>query len=264
VRISEIDGYIFSLGIDALNLDNRARSDIGNLIHSTIYLIREAAFRLDYCLDDISRFSLDVGSLGGLIDAYHTHGATQRHDKVYALLGMSSDDLSKADLSLNYEISWEELLQWLVNYLFPGRISVETWGSKEIAVINTGGYILSIVHEVWKDQARGDQQYVRISLTILPERVMNTLNWAGTWTLPVSAKEIRKGYFVCLFHGASKPSVIRLHKDYFAIIIVAVPFPEKRGSTYESSTWTPRSLSDSLPSRNSLLVWNWEKSPEHS
>jgi hypothetical protein len=31
------------------------------------------------------------------VDMYHTHKATERHDKVYALLGMSSDGPSAAD-----------------------------------------------------------------------------------------------------------------------------------------------------------------------
>jgi hypothetical protein len=41
---------------------------------------------------------------------YHTHEASKRHDKVYALLGMSSDDLSRADLLPNYQAPSKELL----------------------------------------------------------------------------------------------------------------------------------------------------------
>jgi hypothetical protein len=35
---------------------------------------------------------------------YHTHEATKRYDKVYALLGMSSDNLKKAGLVPNYGV----------------------------------------------------------------------------------------------------------------------------------------------------------------
>ena len=43
---------------------------------------------------------------------YYNRKATKLHDKVYALLGMSgisSNDLSKADLSPNYD-DWKQLL----------------------------------------------------------------------------------------------------------------------------------------------------------
>jgi hypothetical protein len=45
--------------------------------------------------------TLGISSLGGLRDMYHAHEATQIHDKVFALLGMSSDDLSKSGLPID-------------------------------------------------------------------------------------------------------------------------------------------------------------------
>jgi hypothetical protein len=38
------------------------------------------------------------------MDMYHTHEPTKRHNKVYALLGMSSDDFSKANLLPDYRV----------------------------------------------------------------------------------------------------------------------------------------------------------------
>ena len=76
---------------------------------------------------------------------YHTHKATKRHDKVYALLGMSSDDLSKAGLLPNYGLPWKELLQRLAKFLLYEKVSVETWGDKEMAVIKSKGCVLGKV-----------------------------------------------------------------------------------------------------------------------
>jgi hypothetical protein len=78
-------------------------------------------------------------SLGELIDMYHNREATRRHDKIYALLGMSSEDPSAAGLSPNYQVSWKELLQRLVRFLLYKGVSVETWNEREIAVIKSKG-----------------------------------------------------------------------------------------------------------------------------
>ena len=56
---------------------------------------------------------------------YHTHEATWRHDKAYALLGMSSDDLSKANLSPDYKVPWKDLFEALTRFLLCKEIFVE-------------------------------------------------------------------------------------------------------------------------------------------
>lgn len=61
-------------------------------------------------------FSLRIRALGELIEIYCTREATGRHDKVFALLGMSSDDPVAAGLSPDYGIPWETLLERLVRY----------------------------------------------------------------------------------------------------------------------------------------------------
>jgi hypothetical protein len=68
------------------------------------YLIREAIFRPEYLMGSSSRSSLDICPLGELMDMYHAYRATKRHDKVYALLGISLDDLSKVNLLPNYKV----------------------------------------------------------------------------------------------------------------------------------------------------------------
>jgi hypothetical protein len=42
---------------------------------------------------------------------FHTRQASDLRDKVYALLGMSSDNPGKAGLQPDYKISWEKLFQ---------------------------------------------------------------------------------------------------------------------------------------------------------
>jgi hypothetical protein len=89
---------------------------------------------------------------------FYTRQASDPRDKVYALLGMSSDDPSKANLQPNYQISWESLFQQLVKFVLGKDISVNTSGQR--SVIKTKGYILGRVYRVTVD----DRQNVEFSI----------------------------------------------------------------------------------------------------
>jgi hypothetical protein len=108
------------------------------------------------------RLSLDICSLGELVDMYHTHEATKRHDKVYALLGMSSDDLSVAGLEPNYSIRWSILMRNLVKFLLNNQASVDTWDDREIAVIKSKGCILGRVSLAESNINPGGKQNIEV------------------------------------------------------------------------------------------------------
>ncbi|KAL6412895.1 involucrin repeat protein [Ilyonectria robusta] len=55
---------------------------------------------------------------------YHTCKATERHDKVYALLGMSSDDPIAAGLSADYKTPWRRLFQQLIHFVLSELVPV--------------------------------------------------------------------------------------------------------------------------------------------
>jgi hypothetical protein len=159
---TEIDGYAFCLGVDSFERLNKARVNMHSFVCSITYLIRGAIFRPDFTLNSLGRSSLDICPLGELVDMYHTHEATNRHDKVYALLGMSSDELRKDDLLPNYRVPWEELLARLAKYLLGEKISVETWGGdREVAVIKSKGCILGRVFLKQSDTAQKYQRGCR-------------------------------------------------------------------------------------------------------
>jgi hypothetical protein len=80
--------------------------------------------------------------------------------------------------------------------------------------------------------------------------------WSAHWTLQPPAKPIRDGDLICLLQGASKPTIIRLRKDYFVIIMIAASPLETRQMESEYIKW-PR-----LFARDFLLVWDWENSPK--
>ncbi|TGO25966.1 hypothetical protein BPAE_0069g00380 [Botrytis paeoniae] len=123
---AEINGYLFCTGINKLEIFLEDHSDLQSLVRPVIYIIRRAIFQPRYALSPPGNLSL-----GELVDMYHTHKATVRHDKVYALLGMSSDGFSSADLLPDYTASWKTDFQRLVKFIMHERISVEAWDNRE-------------------------------------------------------------------------------------------------------------------------------------
>jgi hypothetical protein len=257
-----IDGYVFCLGVDSLKDIYEAYPGLRGLIRSVTYLIRQAIFRSDCSTGSSGRSSLDICPLGELMDMYHSHEATKRHDKVYALLGMSSDDLSKVDLLPDYGVPWEELLQRLAKFLLPEKISVETWQGREIVVIKGKGGIFGKVTSVQGDMAQDDRQGITVTYKNAPGHPGSMGKWSAHWTLQVSAKPIRKGDLICLLQGALKPTIIRLRRDYFDIIIIAATPSENIKADYEHIEWPKLSALREFVHRDFLLVWDWEDSLE--
>jgi hypothetical protein len=150
---------------------------------------------------------------------FHTHEATERVDKVYALLGMSSDD--PPGLLPDYKVLWENLFEGLIKFILSKQVYVKTWGDEERAVIKSKGCILGQVLSV----KGGDRQEVNIIFKNMPEQLGCNREWHALWTLQASVKHIRKGDILCLLQGAPKPMIIRLCKDCFSVIRIAA-FPE--------------------------------------
>ena len=94
----EVDGHAFCLGLDSLG------TALEESMVQVTFLIRGAIFRSRQIQRDQGRLSLDICSLGELVDMYHAHKATRLHDKVYALLGMCSDNLRTAGLEPDYDL----------------------------------------------------------------------------------------------------------------------------------------------------------------
>jgi hypothetical protein len=254
---AEVNGYTFCSGLHKPELSYKAHAKVQSLIRSVTYLIRGAIFRPKYTTSPSGGLSL-----GELIDMYHTHEATKRHDKIYALLGMSSDGPSAAGLSPDYTVPWKKLLQRLVEFIIFKEVLVETWDERDIAVIKGRGCILGQVSSVKSDSGRYDRQHVEIAFGNTSKSKEYEKEYGTRWSLRASAKPIRQDDFVYLLQGASKPTIIRRCKDHFAIIMIAVTLLQSE-STESGYIERQEPLASTRSfSYNFLLVWNWEDSPE--
>ncbi|KAL8399981.1 hypothetical protein RB594_000402 [Gaeumannomyces avenae] len=248
----EIGGYAFCHGIDVLT-PYLGSSLLSNLVASVAYLIMDSAFRPRSEIGPVARFSLNIRPLGELVDMYKDRKATDLRDKVYALLGMSSDDPDDPDaagLSASYAIPWRDVFRDAVHFCLSYQASVITWDGKEVAVVEADGRFLGQVIS-----AHTDKQHVRITwrnVFMFNQDGQGELTPSDS-TFRASVNTVKKGDFVCLLKGASSPTIIRLHDDYSVIILSAVP------RTSMSPQWA-----DSIPSfpTRFLLVWDWSGSEE--
>ncbi|KAH8667498.1 heterokaryon incompatibility protein-domain-containing protein, partial [Tricladium varicosporioides] len=244
----EISGYAFCLGLKSLELPYTASPKLQS-VPSLIYLIERAGLRYKYTKRSLERISLETGHLVELVDMFHTREASDLRDKVYALLGMSSDDLDKAGLQPDYSVPWSKLFRKLVKFILYKDISVETFDDSQMAVIKSKGCILGRVSSVTSDNRQN------ITITFISKSTAWRLGERIEWILRASAKYIRKGDIVCFLQKSSKPTIIRQCRDYFVIVVIAATPLNKSGSSQLLE------LSESRVhfSRDFLLVWDWEK-----
>ncbi|KAI4086273.1 MAG: hypothetical protein LQ344_007691 [Seirophora lacunosa] len=245
---TEIDGHVLSLGLGLMS------QNLETPLSPVTVFMRRAIFRPRQLSKIQARFSLDIGSLSELIDQYQANEASRHHDKVYALLGMSSDNVSAAGLEPDYKLGWDVLMQRFLRCLVGSQVSTHTAKDKEIAIIRGKCCVLGQVSSV------NTTQDSKIEVNImLNSSLENVKGRHITWHLPFSAKPIKQGDILCLLQGAPKPSIIRSCKTHFAVVFIgAVPQGQ---SPMVLSACTPLAKSFS---RNFLLIWNWEKSPEES
>src|SRR2546423_3967352 len=251
---AEIEGYAFCLGLDSLG------TALEESMIQVTFLIRETIFRSRVPPRDQDRLSLNICSLGELIDMYHAYKATRLHDKLYALLGMCSDDLKVAGLEPNYDLEWKELMCRLVKFILGDQVSVDTWEDKEMAFIKSKGRILGKISQVESNTESGRQRVKAIfkNTSKQPGFITDDTAW---WTLPKSAISIQEEDFICLLQGTSKPTIIRLRNDHFMIIMIAAA-PSDDIQIDDRNVKRPDILKSVSFTQDFSLVWNWELSSD--
>ncbi|OCK78570.1 HET-domain-containing protein, partial [Lepidopterella palustris CBS 459.81] len=262
---TEIGGYAFCAALNSRSFDFLYEDSpkLRSLIRSVTYLITGAVFRRKKVSRSSGTFSLRIRPLGELIEMYHDREASKRHDKVFALLGMSSDDSISADLLPDYEIPWERLLERVVRFLLGGQVSVKTWAEKEMAVIKSKGCILGRVSSVQSSVTWDGRRDVDVILKNILGKSGCLGERSSHWTLQASAKSIKIGDVICLLQGASKPTIVRLREDHCTILLIAATPRQIIQNESGFVEWSNnQQLVNLLHTRNFQLLWDWENSPE--
>lgn len=234
-----------------------SRVDLVGLIRSTTYLIQRVVFRPTGHIGRSETFFLRIRPLGELVDMYHTREASDPRDKIYALLGMSSDRQNYAQLSADYTIPWKDLLQQLVRLLVTSNVAVATWDNEEIAVIKGKGSIVGEIISINSSPAIQGKLQVDVLLKAVPGRE----DQVAKRTLQPFAKSVQIGDLICILEGAPRPAIVRPLADYCAVIAISIT-PMKFGfpkSEIKSNNVGWRDLVNSTGEfpHDLLLVWDW-------
>lgn len=278
---TKIDGHAFALGLDMFY----QKSAIPRCL--VTFLMRGAVFRQRRLLLTGNPPSLGVRPLGALVDMYHSQKASNRHDKVYALLGMCSDNRQSDTLQPNYTTPWDTLMAQLVTSILGDQASVQAFDDKEAAIIECKG---SVLGRVGRRESNSDKQKI---FGKMGERESNAgkqqirgrvgkeesdsgkqnieVIWSSTiaswhifpraemWTLEASAKLIQDGDIVCLLRGSSKPTIIRAQETHFTVIAIAA-IPEEYTDTHYMRLDSLQILQNPQDTRDFFLIWDWEAS----
>ena len=117
--------------------------------------------------------------------------------------------------------------------------------SSQRTVIKSKGCILGQVSSARRDNKQ--------QVSIISRSAAWDLGGKIEWTLQASAKPIQEYDIICLLHGALKPTIFRLCKNHFAIIVIGATHLNGSGSF----GWPETSRSTQYL-RDFSLVWGWE------
>ncbi|PYH32067.1 uncharacterized protein BO87DRAFT_417513 [Aspergillus neoniger CBS 115656] len=224
--------------------------DYQEMIGPIAFLIKRALVRPKFEFG--SQGTLTIGELVGM---YCYHNATEKHDKIYALLGLSAEPPTPA-LTPNYAFPWDHVFRQVINHIFP-ECSVKTWPGSDIVIIRGLGWALGHICSV-KHVSDFGQQKVKVYLNDTARLFGYESQWEAGWELQTFfAQVFSPGDVVFLLQGASRPSIIRLCNDHLRIITPAVTLCKNR--LRESLEGTGQEWHTPGGSHEALLVESWRE-----
>lgn len=207
--------------------------------------------------------SFNVLPLGDLLRLFQGHEATDRRDKIYALLGLSSDNDVSPQLRPDYTKSWSTLFQQVIKHVLGSSPLVKT-DDTEQAIIFESGSVLGTVSLGFHDE-------LFVQSPVFGGLFDHTYHWRASWTLPHHCGSIKNGDILVFFQNARRPSVIRSCGDHFDIVMISLPSPpivtvelNPPRSDWEdfNLTWAEFAQGARRSLRKFHLIWDWNNSSD--
>lgn len=191
---------------------------------------------------------------------FGVHAATDRRDKVYALMGLSND-LADSNIRADYTKTWSTLFRETIRHVVGPLPTIHTWDHHEQAVIIGRGCPIGVI------KLEKDQEFMTIHSPVFHGIRGQAHRWTSRCRVPRRSKDVKDGDILLSMEGSRNLSIIRLCNDHFDIIVLAAPIPDEiflRREMGERNTVTVRQLPwhDFMPcismfSKNLVLVWDW-------
>ncbi|KAK4449782.1 heterokaryon incompatibility protein-domain-containing protein [Podospora aff. communis PSN243] len=293
----EIDGDVFCAGLEVMGVETdpksrdkgidataietntamlkepaSVRSSTWGLLSTAAFLIRGAGSRRNRASGMMQTYSLNISPLLDLVRMYHDRDATDRRDKIFALLGMSSN--IPPGISTNYNVSWSSIFHDLTASIVGGRAVIKTEEDQEVAIIHTPFHILGTVSKVSRRSRLDNMQEVEVRLA--GSKQVTTVGFASarssyadfnarqraqlpslsmvgtiTWVLQTPVVSAREGDIACILEGTAQPTILRPHHPFMHCIIIAI-------ATTPQVTTRHKLPLGSLPLvRGVSVAWDW-------
>lgn len=207
-----------------------------------------------------SQFSLAIAPLAGLLDMYLTRQATDARDKVYALLGMCSDDLRSSGLTPDYSRPFGELFGLACNHLFGMLpISIKTCGNRHVVGMRGPGRVLG---RVQRNPCESQQGMYELEIKF---KIKGRWSRKGGWR--VWAPTVRQGDLFFILPGARWPMIGRVVDDSLLITAAMASCERMEGIGWpgtNASFWTKNvgqkskwGKRERFWSSDLWLLWDW-------
>ncbi|KAH6639674.1 heterokaryon incompatibility protein-domain-containing protein [Boeremia exigua] len=203
--------------------------------------------------------SFNVLPLGDLLRLFQNHEATDKRDKIYALLGLSSDNDVSPDLRPDYTKGWMTLFRQIIAHVLgPGAVAC-TWDDKEHAVISEIGSVMGTI-------SKGLGGNLTVVSPIFGSNSEVVYSWRASWRVSHDAGSVQHGDILVFFQNARRPSLIRPCGDHFDIVMISLPAPpvvvveqSPRSESWEDLhvRWEEFAPGARRSSRKFDLVWDW-------
>ncbi|KAK0654917.1 heterokaryon incompatibility protein-domain-containing protein [Cercophora newfieldiana] len=268
----ELDGEVFCAGLQALKFADHRSGTLGP-VNTAVFLIKDPILRHKRGSGAMKSFSLNVMPLLELIRKYHDRNATDRRDKVFALLGMSSE-IPKG-LATDYNTPWSRVFHRLVESIVGSGAEITTEERHEIAVIRTRFRVLGVVSKVSQKSALDSVEEVNIRLAAArAKQVSSTARTPAhvppysfgngsrvapatiTWLIHTPVLSIREGDIVCHIRDTTQPTILRPQHHHMRCLVIAITTtPIQTPQSGRPSYKLPQGHSEVL--EDVPLVWDW-------
>lgn len=193
-----------------------------------------------------------------LMEIFRSWEATDPRDKVFALLGLSSDAHDGTVLPPDYTLSKHDLARKLIQFYLPScrveRADLET------ITFEVEGFVIGRISGRWSGSAKRRwmfraRQYSQDEDQFDGKLCPAAANlFAGRWEIFImNERKLPITGLVCLLRGATRPTILIRRGDGFELDTLATPEPIHDGKD-EATTWTWMEAVEALESETEGLI----------
>lgn len=196
--------------------------------------------------------------LGDLLKMFENHEATDQRDKIYALLGLSSDNDLSPNLRPDYTRAWSDLFRQVVVHVLGPSTIVSIIEDKEQAVISEFGCALGMI-------THSNEKEITVKSPPLGCAPGKSYYWEQTWAVPHHCGSVKAGDILVFLQEARRPSILRTCGDHFDVVMISLPAPLRVAAKYVSGgevwvsgtvDWADLMHGIRNSARKFTLVWN--------